>query len=113
MESNLITHAKRELDLAGLFDKDSDYDGMLGKAALELVETFAGQGHSGLSAFAVIDITQRLLSYEPLTPLTSNSSEWNEVSDGLWQSARKANAFSTDGGKTYKVNGSDEIHTTS
>ena len=31
--AGLVDHAKKELDLAGLFDKDSDYDGMIGKAA--------------------------------------------------------------------------------
>jgi hypothetical protein len=34
----------------GLFDEDSDYGGMMGEAVLELVKTFAEQGHSGFSA---------------------------------------------------------------
>ena len=117
--SNLVAHAQTELSRAGLLDADSDYDGMLGKAALELVEKFANQGHSGASAFMTIDIVSRLMRYEPLTPLTSDPAEWNHIADempgaaapGLWQSRRDAAAFSNDGGKTYKRNGEDVTHT--
>ena len=115
-DSPLVAHARRELTLAGLLDKDYDYDGMLGEAALQLVETFAAQGHSGMSAFATVDLAQRLMSYEPLTPLTNDPAEWNHISDDmagrpdLWQSTRKPDAFSNDGGKTYKVTDSDEVH---
>lgn len=69
--SNLTDYAKDELTRAGLFDKDSDYDGMLGTAALEIIEVFAKQGHSGMSA------------------------------SPLWQNKRKSTTFSVDGGKTH------------
>ena len=114
--SNLIDHARTELTKAGLLDKDSDYGGMLGGAALELVEKFASQGHSGFSAMATIDLASRLMRYEPLTPLTDDPAEWMHVSDDaagrpdLWQSRRDSAAFSRDGGKTYQRNGSDETH---
>ena len=38
---SLIKHAERELRLAGFFDKDSDYEGALGKAVMELIEVFS------------------------------------------------------------------------
>ena len=49
-ESTLVTYARDELQRAGLFDEDSDYGGMLGEGALELVKLFSTQGHSGMSA---------------------------------------------------------------
>jgi len=55
----LMEHAKKELELAGLFAKDSDYGGMLGDAVLELIEKFAEQGHSGASAGMVSDLFGR------------------------------------------------------
>ena len=116
-ESNLVRHARDELTRAGLFDSDSDYDGMLGTAVMELVEKFADQGHSGASAYMVIDLTRRLLSFEPLTPLTSDPAEWEHIAESmagqpdLWQSRRRPDAFSNDGGRTYKITGSDEVHT--
>ena len=42
--SNLVEFAKKELELAGLFDKDSDYNGMIGGAVLKMVKDFADGG---------------------------------------------------------------------
>ena len=103
--SELVKHAKRELELAGLFDKDSDYNGMLGNAALEIIEVFARQGHSGYSASVTTSIVEKLMRYEPLTALTYNPDEWNDVSEmsgePMWQNKRKVSVFSEDGGKTH------------
>jgi hypothetical protein len=99
--SNLVDHAKREIQAAGLFDADSDYDGETGKAALELVEVFSKQGHSGGSAHLVLEVFNRLARFKPLTPLTTNPDEWMEVEDGkMWQNLRQSSVFSNDGGKT-------------
>ena len=78
--SNLVDHARRELEAAGLFDKDSDYNGMIGKAVVELMEVFAKQGHSGCSASIVSDLFNRLAGYEVITPLTGEDDEWNDIS---------------------------------
>jgi len=52
--SNLMSHARRELELAGFFAKEVDpYDVAVGQAALDLIDMFAKQGHSGLSASIV------------------------------------------------------------
>jgi len=108
---NLSEYAKDELTRAGLFDEDSDYNGMLGKAVMDLVEVFADQGHSGFSAGMTLSIFNRVASYMPLTPVTSDPDElfFHEADaaggDGLWQSRRQPDLFSKDGGKTwYSVN---------
>lgn len=106
-ESNLVRHARRELELAGLFRKDSDYGGMLGKAVVEIIQKFADQGHSGFSASYCLHLVERLGRFEALTPLTDNPDEWMECSlvygadVACWQSHRQSNCFSNDGGKTY------------
>jgi hypothetical protein len=109
--SNLYQHAKHELQLAGMFDKDSDYNGMLGEAALEVVKIFAKQGHSGGSAAITIGMLEKLLRFETLTPITDNPGDWVNVVEhygadkgfdtSLWQCKRNPALFSTDGGKTY------------
>lgn len=105
---SLVTHAKEELNRAGLFDKDSDYDGMLGGAVLELVETFAKQGHSGYSAMLVLDIFDKVAKFQPLTPITNDPKEWMGVTGELWQSKRNPSLFSRDKGETwYDVNDQD------
>ena len=100
-DSQLFAHAANELQRAGLLDEGSDYDGMVGRAVLDLIELFATQGHSGMSAMMTIQLFDELARYQTITELTNDPSEWMEVADGIWQSLRQANAFSEDGGKTY------------
>lgn len=98
---NLEQHAQRELQRAGLFDKDSDYGGMLGNAVMDLVRTFAAQGHSGWSAHRTLALFARVAAFKTLTPITSDPAEWEKVEDNLWQNLRQSSCFSSDGGKTY------------
>lgn len=53
-------------------DKDSDYEGVLGEAIMELVRSFSRQGHSGMSAAMTSEIFNRLAGWKPLSPLTDN-----------------------------------------
>jgi hypothetical protein len=77
---SLIEHAKTELQIAGLFDETGDfYEGMTGKAVMELIEVFSKQGHSGMSAPIVADLFKKLANYEPLGPITGKDEEWGEV----------------------------------
>lgn len=103
--SNLTSHAERELKLAGMFDKDSDYGGALGKAVLEIVKTFSKQDFSGAAASIGIQLLEKLLRFENLTPITNNPDEWVDVSkesgSPMWQCKRNSAIFSTDGGKTH------------
>lgn len=102
---SLFVYAERELDLAGLFDKDSDYNGMLGEATLELISTFANQGHSGFSAGVVRDLFAKLSAYEPLTPIGTTKNEWIDVSEAsgraMWQNSRDPKVFSYNAGRTW------------
>jgi len=102
----LKDHAKTELGLAGLFDQDSDYNGMIGKAVMELVDKFSEQGHSGFRAEWTLAVFNDVARFKPLTPITSNSDEWEDVShygfgSPLWQNKRAPMYFSEDGGKTW------------
>lgn len=102
---SLLSHAEKELRLAGLFDKDSDYNGMVGKAVLELIKTFSKQGHSGFSAGWCLDLFNKLAQHQPLTPISADPSEWTDVSAmsgyPMWQNNRRYSSFSNDGGKTW------------
>lgn len=95
---NLQNFARDELARAGLFDADSDYDGMLGTSVMELINVFARQGHSGFSAGMVASIFAKLVAYEPLTPLTFDADEWEDRSEMsgamLWQNNRQSTIFS-------------------
>lgn len=60
MEEKEITNRHKffieRLAERGMYDEDSDYDGMLGEAVEELSLVFAEQGHSGASAFVTLSI---------------------------------------------------------
>lgn len=103
--SNLVDHAEYELRRAGMFDADSDYDGLLGQAVLKLVKAFAGQGHSGMSARRTLQLFNIVANFKTLTPITSDPAEWNDVSamsgEPMWQNRRASSCFSKDGGKTH------------
>ena len=110
--SNIAGHAWDELNRVGAFTADYDfYGGMTGRAVMDLVDVFVEQGHSGMSGSLVADAFHRLVMFKPLGPLTDDPDEWVEVADGLWQSRRQPQAFSQDGGKTYRLNDDrDTIH---
>ena len=112
-ESNLTNHAMRELSLAGMLKKDDDsfdkYNDLVASAVIKLIELFASQGHSGFSASMVRELFNKLSSYKTLTPITSDPSEWEDVShysndqpNTMWQNKRDPSCFSYDCGKTWK-----------
>lgn len=105
--SNLEHHARRELELAGLFDEDSDYGGMLGDAVMRLIKIFADDGHSGFSAEMATSLFSKLSRFEPITPLTGGFSEWMQVDDGMYQNRRCGHVFALgpDGRGAYDLNG--------
>jgi len=89
----LKEYAENELKLAGLFDKDSDYNGMIADAVMELVKVFANQGHSGGSASMTIELFSKVARYENLTPLTFKDDEWIECIAGGYQNKRRSSVF--------------------
>jgi len=113
-ETNLVKHARRELQLAGIGDTDADYGGALDPAVMELIEVFSAQGHSGASAGLCLAMFYRLAQFKALSPLTDDPAEWEEVTDRvltpeqiaegqrMWQNIRQGSTFSKDGGKTWK-----------
>ena len=97
----------KELERSGLLSKDSDYGGMVGEAVRELLLLFQKQRHSGGSAILTVESFYRLVKGEPLSPLTSDPSEWMEVTEGLLQSNRAPNVFikKTESNRPYKIDG--------
>lgn len=103
--SGLVGYAERELRLAGAFDADSHYGGMLGPAVLRMVKAMDEEGHSGRSAGLALSLFQRVASYEPLCPLTGADDEWQEVQNGCWQNVRCSRVFKDADGRAYDIDG--------
>jgi len=109
-------YGRKELERIGYFKEGDDpYNEAVAKAILDLLGVFDHQGHSGFSAPYVIGKFERLAMFKPLTPLTGEDDEWNEVGTGVFQNKRysavfkdetgaynaEGRIFSDDGGKTW------------
>ena len=115
--SNLVDHAKRELDILA---SKGGHDEELNRIIVECIEKFSEYGHSGGSASWAIPVLNELLQFKNLTPLTDNPDEWMQVGTGgllyrgydVWQNRRNSEAFSHDGGDTYYLlsNGSSDAY---
>lgn len=108
-KSGLETFAERELArLMGDPDGD-DMQTEMNRHILRMVRTFAREGHSGFSASYAVSILQKLLSYEPLGPLTGDVSEWTDVGEmsgePMWQNNRCSHVFKGADGRAYDING--------
>ena len=103
-DSPLVDHARRELALIG-----EDQDVIDGIA--KVIEAFAEAADSGGSPPFGIAYIEKLMRFEPLTPLTDDPAEWQDQTEAsgvpLWQSRRNPMAFSTDSGRTYTLLGEE------
>ena len=88
-----VLRMKNEIRAAGLYDKGSAYDGMIGQALDELIDVFEKQGHSGFSANLTAMLFNNLVRGEVLSPLTGKPEEWNEVEPGTFQNKRMSAVF--------------------
>ena len=105
--SNLIDFAKSELDLVGMTENSTEESNVaMRQHLLKMIEVFSNEGHSGFSANYAVAILQKLLRFEPLSPLTGRDSEWNLISDKekLYQNKRCSHVFK-ENGKAYDING--------
>jgi hypothetical protein len=100
-ESNLVKHARHELERIGEEPAVIDW-------YCRVIAEYASFGHSGGSAWATSQVLGELLSFKPLAPLTNDWTEWHHHGpemlggeNGLWQNKRDGRAFSEDGGETY------------
>lgn len=95
----IVNYAERELDLIGLTaDSEDEMNVAMRKHILHMCNEFAEEGHSGYSASYALRILVRLLDWKPLTPLTGEDDEWNEVGENLWQNKRASDVFKTPDG---------------
>lgn len=100
---SLKSYAESELDRVLGSD---EYDQEIRKSVLEIIGIFEEQGHSGFSASYAISALTKLMKFEPLTPLTGEDSEWNEVGNGVFQNRRLSRVFkNTSDNRAYDIDG--------
>ena len=110
---SLLSHAKEEFRAAGWVDENGKYNDDMQEAicdhVIKLLEVFSEEGHSGSTAPYAINLFTRLAKFEPITPLTGEDWEWNEVSERMgskcWQNRRCSSIFKDDNGECYDIDG--------
>jgi hypothetical protein len=99
-----------ELNLIGMTeDSDDEMNVAMRKHILHMMQEFAEEGHSGFSASYAISILTKLLDFKPLSPLTGEDSEWNDISDYApephYQNKRRSSVFKDADGSCYDIDG--------
>lgn len=100
---SLVDHARFELRKQ-LALPDDDPDRWMADALVELIDTFAKQGHSGFSASYCRQMFDQLAAFKPIGPLTGEDDEWVEVMPGMFQNKRCFRVFK-ENGQAYDING--------
>lgn len=104
-DGNLYAFAQQELAyLRSPSDGPDEMQDAIEKCVLDIVATFAAQGHGGSSAPYVVAVLKKVLMFEPLGPLTGGDEEWTEVGNGedmRWQSKRCPSVFKRADGTAY------------
>ena len=100
-------YGRKELERIGYFKEGDDpYNDTVANAILELLEVFDNQGHSGFSAPYVADMFHRLAMFKPVSPLTGEDDEWNDIGDGgSLQNKRYSAVFKGKDGTAYNIQG--------
>lgn len=106
--NNYEKHAEREFRAVGWLSNDGTFKDDMQKAICEhvmaLLDVFEKEGHSGSSATYAIDLFSKLAKFEPISPLSGDDSEWNEIGNGNYQNNRCSHVFKHAGrfdGKPY------------
>jgi hypothetical protein len=104
--SNLVAHAKAELALLNSGEGD-EMQAEMNSHLIKMVEVFAEEGHSGFSAGYAVSVLQKLLRFEPLTPVTGDDGEWHDVStysgEPCWQNIRCSHVFKGADGRAWDI----------
>lgn len=106
-DSQIVGHARRELEMANLFtvNKENDYDGFIGKGVLAMVKLFdEWTGDDPAKMSAVSSVFSYVIAGDLLTPPTNDPDEWEEFEvDGSKVRRNKRNIMyiTRDDGKTW------------
>jgi hypothetical protein len=96
---SIVNYAETELDIIGMTaDSEDEMNVMMRKHILHMVNEFAKEGHSGMSARWALNILSALLDWRPLSPLTGEDDEWTEIGDNHWQNKRASSVFKDETG---------------
>lgn len=107
--SNIAKFAESELARIGMgADTKDPMNKAMHDHVMHMVEEFSKEGHSGFSASYALGILTKLLDWKPLTPITDEPDEWNDVSTDsdhiMYQHKRMSSVFKDgENGRAYDI----------
>lgn len=106
---SFIQFAESELDRIGMTaDSEDEMNLAMRDHILRMVTAFSDEGHSGFSANYAANCLEKLLRYEPLSPLTGDDDEWTKLDyddDTTYQNKRCSHVFKDANGNAYDIDG--------
>lgn len=101
---NLVDYGKSEL--SKIEHDDEGMQDRMDKCVLDLLKLLSDQGHSNHTVHYCLAVFNRLAKFKPLTPLTGEDDEWNEVGNDMFQNKRYSAVFKEGkNGRAYNVEG--------
>lgn len=89
--------AKNEIELYKQKNNPDEYYSMCLDSASRVYEAMCEEEHSGMSWSITVPILERLLEGKPLTPITGEDYEWNDVTwddkETVYQNKRRSQLF--------------------
>lgn len=92
-KSGLVSFAEDEFKILGWDKSDDEMQKEVCKDLIELLTVLSKQGHSGFSINYVLSLFTKLANFKPLSPLTGEDSEWNDVGTYHDQSGNEIKLF--------------------
>lgn len=104
-KSNYLKHLEREWSV--VFPESDEMQDLMKRCIVDLTAVFASQGYSGFSAGYATGLLQKVLRFEPLSPLTGAEDEWADpyLGDGTQQNKRCSRVFRDADGRAYDIEG--------
>ena len=99
-QMNLIEFAKQEFSFLGYTPieklKESSPNRWIQENVLELIKVFCGQEgyfECSYSSKLKADYFRKLVMFEPLSPITGNDDEWEEIKNNIYRNKRLRSVF--------------------
>ena len=102
-DPKLVAHARRELEIAGLFNKESVHEGKIGRSTLALSKLFdkVTEGDPAMMEQVYLSFNQ-IVTGELLSPPTTNPAEWEPIEGAnAWRNVRCPFYMSSDKGVSW------------
>ena len=101
---NMLEHFRNECKILGWDKTDDEMQNLIVNNVEDVLKVVSNQGHSGSSMPYLLNLLNKAIKFEPLSPLTGDDDEWNDVGGGeMYQNKRNSSVFKDRSNKAYTI----------